>query len=88
MNVPLKYVLLAATGFIVLGGFAIWQHGKARYDEGVAFCQALTATTATAAANESAKNLEKTTNETAAMSDSAIDDDLANLGIMRNAADR
>ena len=80
---------LGIAGLVVLAviGLAFWMHGNARFAEGKASCIAETNAKAAEEAKESAKDLEKTQNETQKMSPAAIDNDLRNLGIMRPDAD-
>lgn len=80
---------LGIAGVVVLAviGLAFWMHGNARFAEGKASCIAAANAKAAEAAKESAKDLEKTHNETQKMSPAAIDAELARLGIMRSDTD-
>ncbi|MDX9690523.1 MAG: hypothetical protein RBT70_08725 [Alphaproteobacteria bacterium] len=81
-------IIIGAVGLVLLLGFGLKLYGQARYDEGYNKSQAEHAAAAAKAADEAARNLGKVENETANMSDDAIDDSLRALGIMRQPSDR
>ena len=78
-----KVLGIAALVIIIAFGLTVRWYGNARYDAGELSCKADAATAAITAGSESAKQLDKVTNETARMSDTDVDADLVRLGIMR-----
>lgn len=80
--------LAAVAGVVVLMVAIVWMHGNARYDAGEVSGRAECAQNQLEASEKASKELGRIENETAHMSDDAIDSDLNRLGIMRSPQDR
>lgn len=82
------YIILGAAAIlIVLGGFLLLRYGKARYNEGYLKAHSQCIENAVEHAGKAAKELRRIQNETKKLSDTDVDDDLLDLGIMRNDTD-
>lgn len=67
---------------------AIWLYGGFRFKEGYLTAEKDLAAMSAQSQSKAARELERITNETAHLDDSAIDDSLRSLGIVRQPEDR
>lgn len=82
-----KEMGIAGLILLIALGVVVWLYGDARFSAGKSSCVATQVVQGEAKKGEAVKNLEKVERETHFMSDTDVDADLFNLGIMRSESD-